>query len=235
MSGRGKIDNESNHFVPRVYVFGNDYRWHKGREPVDSPIDQVDTVSIDSRAGFGPGMVFARELLSKDSTMLPGLIPCAKGGSMISEWKRDTSRATLYGSMLHRTRIALQVGKIGAILWFQGESDALDPDHKEVNGRKVNAENWNRLFEEFVSNIRRDLELPDLKVVFAQIGTIGSRNIYPGWEVVKSRQENVSILNVAMIKTDDLELSGDMIHFTTASYIEIGKRFGAAYLRIVTE
>ena len=35
MSGRGEIRSEPLPVNPRVFVFGNDYRWHYGIEPMD--------------------------------------------------------------------------------------------------------------------------------------------------------------------------------------------------------
>ena len=38
----------------RIYVFGNDYSWRIASEPIDSAYNQVDKVSEDPTAGFGP-------------------------------------------------------------------------------------------------------------------------------------------------------------------------------------
>jgi hypothetical protein len=78
-----------------------------------------------------------------------------------------------------------------------------------------------------VKNIRHDLGNDSLPVIFAQIGKGKSIN----WEKVKKCQEKVRLKNVYMIKTDDLNYqSGVDPHFTTESYIEIGKRFASAYM-----
>ena len=44
MSGSGPLTPASSVTHPRVFVFGNDYRWHLGSEPIDSPSGQVDHV-----------------------------------------------------------------------------------------------------------------------------------------------------------------------------------------------
>ncbi len=80
-----------------------------------------------------------------------------------------------------------------------------------------------------VSDFRSDLALPQLPVVFAQIGTTTfSSQAVPNWDTVKQQQRSVVLPHTSMITTDDLPLQ-DEAHFTTASYREIGRRFADAY------
>src|SRR5687768_8337866 len=44
---------------PRIYVFGKDYRWRIANHPVEDAFNQVDMVSENRIAGFGPAMDFA--------------------------------------------------------------------------------------------------------------------------------------------------------------------------------
>ena len=62
--------------------------------------------------------------------------------------------------------------------------------------------------------------------MYSQIG----RGDFTHWNAVKESQEKVKLHNVAMIKSDDLKYQSDSLHFTTASYIELGKRFANKYL-----
>ncbi|MBD1847881.1 hypothetical protein H6F89_31785 [Cyanobacteria bacterium FACHB-63] len=50
---------------------------------MDDLTNQVDKVSEDKDAGFGPSVSFATALLEQRRNMVIGLIPCAKGGSSI--------------------------------------------------------------------------------------------------------------------------------------------------------
>ena len=50
---------EEQEINPRIYVFGNDYRWRFASEPIDDAYNQVDLVSLDRVAFFGPSMAFA--------------------------------------------------------------------------------------------------------------------------------------------------------------------------------
>lgn len=229
MSGMGEIPRspETN---PQIYVFGNDYHWKLAKEPVDDPSNQVDPVSIDKPAGFGPSVAFATTLLKQNPGMVIGLIPCAKGGSLIDEWRRNLNDTTLYGSCLKRVQAASVMGKVAGLLYFQGEIDAIDP--KEHPQRTFLPHKWADEFAVLVRDWRRDLNQPDLPVVFAQIGTNTAPERFINWALVKEQQQKVKLPFTSMIKTDDMAL-GDFVHFTTESYQTIGQRFAEAYLKLL--
>ena len=232
MSGMGdilKLETSSN---PRIYLFGNDYHWKLAREPVDDPIGQVDTVSKDKCAGFSPALSFATTLAEQHPDMAIGLIPCAKGGSLIHDLRRNLDDNTLYGSCLKRVRAASLMGNVAGLLYFQGEIDAVDP--KEQPGRTFLPNQWADRFTVLINNWRSDLDLPELPVVFGQIGTNANPERFKNWAVVKEQQRTVRLPFSKMIVTDDLALK-DYVHFTTESYQIIGQRFAKAYLNVLLE
>jgi len=231
MSGVGELP--PNQAVnSRIFVFGNDYRWKIAAEPLDSPAGQVDKVSQDDGAGFGPSLPFALALLEQEPELIIGLIPCAKGNTTIEEWQRNLSDTTLYGSCLKRTRAATPMGQITGLLFFQGESDALDPI--QFGDRSLSPFEYASKFSTFVNDFRSDLALPKkLPVVFAQIGSHTSPESFANWQVVQEQQASVRLHCVAMITTDDLPLR-DGVHFTTESYRTIGQRFAKAYLELIS-
>jgi hypothetical protein len=209
-----------------VYVFGNDYHWRVAREPVDDPYGQVDQVSADRSGKLGPALAFAEASVSGRPDIAIGLIPCAKYSSGILDWQRNLSDRSLYGSCLKRARAASPMGRVAAVLFFQGETDALDP---VASARfRPQPQEWSRLFSTFVTDIRSDLHEPDLPVVFAQIGRNAAPESAPYWEVVKDQQRSVTLPGTAMITTDDLPLL-DGLHFTADAYRTIGNRFAKAY------
>ena len=227
MSGRGDIPQSAVSTNPRIYVFGNNYQWRLAAEPVDDPTNQFDKVSEDENAGFSPALPFATATLEQHPEMLIGLIPCAMDSTSIDDWKRNLSDKTLYGSCLKRVHAASTMGNVAGILFFQGESDALDP--KKNPGLTLSPHQWADKFSVFISDWRTDLGLPELPVVFAQIGTNTRPNRYPNWEIVQEQQSSVRLSFCKMITTKDLPL-GDTVHFTTESYRIIGERFAEAYL-----
>lgn len=226
MSGYSEIP-QNQAINPKVFLFGNDYRWKVAAEPIDSPIDQVDEVSRDGAAGFSPGLAFATTLIEQEPALVIGLIPCAKGASAIKEWQRNLSDTTLYGSCLKRIRAASPMGEIVGLLFFQGESDALDPD--QYAEYSPSAFDYAAKFSAFVTDFRNDLVLPNLPLIFAQIGSNTGPEAFINWQVIKEQQASVTLPCTAMITTDDLPLR-DGVHFSTESYGIIGERFAEAYV-----
>lgn len=215
---------------PRIYVFGNDYHWRIAREPIDSAYNQVDKVSEDHIAGFGPSLAFALASLDRHPEDVIGLIPCAKNSSTIAQWQRNLSDQSLYGSCLKRAWAASAMGRISGVLFYQGETDAQDPNQYLVS--ELNPFTWAELFSAFVTDLRRDLREPEIPVIFAQLGSNTAPEAFTNWEVVKEEQLSVQLPMTAMIVTDDLPLL-DGLHFTTESYRTIGKRFAEAYWDLV--
>ena len=211
---------------PRIYVFGKDYRWRIANHPIEDAFNQVDKVSENRLAGFGPAVDFAFASLERNPEIVIGLIPCAKNSSGIIQWQRDLSDQSLYGSCLKRIRAASPMGKISGILFFQGETDAADPIQNP--DPPPHSSDWSELFTAFITDFRNDLGEPELPVVFAQIGSTWSPEAFPNWDVVKEQQAFIQLPMSAMIITDDLQLQ-DGLHFTTDSYRIIGRRFADAY------
>jgi Carbohydrate esterase, sialic acid-specific acetylesterase len=229
MSGRGDVPSQQS-IHSRIFVFGNDYRWKIAREPTDAAEAQVDLVSEDKGAGFGPGLAFAIALIKRNPDRAIGLIPCAKGGSSIQDWQRSLSEDTLYGSCLKRIRAASTVGRPAGMLFFQGETDALDP--KRYSKKSPSAPSYAVKFTTFIEDLRRDVFLPRMPIVFAQIGTHEAPEDYVNWELVKKQQEKISLPCTAMITTGDLALN-DGVHFTTDSYRIIGERYADAFIHLM--
>lgn len=226
MSGRAPVP-EAQAPHPRLFLFGNDYRWKPALEPVDGDTGQVDLVSRDGAAGLGPGLSFATKLAAARPDLVIGLIPCARGDSTIAEWQRSLNDTTLYGSCLKRIRAASLAGEVAAILFFQGEADALDP--ALYPHRDLVPEDYAARFTAVIEGLRADLSAPSLPVVFAQIGTQTSPVAFSKWDIIRAQQDAVRLSCSAMITSDDLALQ-DNVHFAAASYLAIGERFAVAYL-----
>ncbi|HVK68004.1 MAG TPA: sialate O-acetylesterase, partial [Polyangium sp.] len=130
---------------------------------------------------------------------------------------------TLYGSCLKRARAASTAGTVSGVLFFQGETDAMDPAFTAAEAYP-NPSTWAAAFESFVADLRRDLGAPALPVVFAELGPRPTDSRFPAWERVKEQQRAVVIAGVARIRTDDLPLQ-DAVHFGWEGQQAIGRRF----------
>jgi hypothetical protein len=217
---------------PRIYVFGNDYHWRLASDPIDYAYNQVDKVSEDRIAGYGPALAFAFASLDRHPEAVIGLIPCAKNSSAIAQWQRDLSDQTLYGSCLKRARAASPMGRIAGILFLQGETDAQDPVlYPQPEPQPFE---WAYLFTQFITDFRSDLHEPELPVILAQLGPDPLSKDFLNWKLVQEQQSSIDLPMTAMITTDDLSLL-DGLHFTADSYRTIGRRFADAYWDLVEQ
>lgn len=214
MSGRGIVPGSQT--TGTVWNFRNSFHWVLAVEPVDATGGEVDVVSSDPpNAGYSPALSFGLEMGSNI-----GLVPCAKGGSSISEWQRSFGDDTLYGSCWKRILAASQMGDLEGILFFQGESDA---------DTEAEANLWAYRFTQFVSAIRSDFG--NIPIVFAQLG--GPATGFAYWNTVKDQQASIDLACVEMITTDDLPNNNG--HFFTAGYIVIGERFAEKMMEMDCE
>lgn len=162
MSGRGGVVNDTWDGVvppqcrpdPRVLRLNAALAWEEAREPLHRDID------VDKTCGVGPAMSFSNLAMRRDPGIgVIGLVPCAIGGTNISEWRRG---GHLYNELLRRAQAALQGGGglIRAVLWYQGESDTKDREDARLYERRLKS---------FFEDVRSDLLSPVLPVIHVQI------------------------------------------------------------------
>ena len=227
ISGRGDLNDLPEDYRKcreDILVFGNDYKWRYAKEPIDEARNQVDMVSADLNAAASPAVSFAMTYLEKNPGKRIVLIPCAKGGSLIEEWQQNNSRTTLYGSCLYRFKLAMNHGQPLAMLFQQGESDAIAPEM--LLPRKPKPVQWGMLFLKFVEDFRRDSGVENLPVVYTRVGRNGNPERFVNWDIVKQSQDSVvdGTANLAIVYTDDLPLK-DEVHYTTKGTITLGERY----------
>jgi hypothetical protein len=133
---------------PSILRLSPQLRWEEAHEPLHNGIDSNRT------CGVGPGMSFANALLRSGQFPVIGLVPCAVGGTRMADWAKGTD---LYSDLVRRSRVALETGgRIGAVLWYQGESDTV---------RWADANEYARRMAMLVRNLRADLAMPHLLLI----------------------------------------------------------------------
>lgn len=119
--GKGTTNNVYTHATLKAGLYGNDYRWRELADPVDSLVNQVDSVSAGTGGIGSPWPLLATSIMA--TTGFPvAFVPCPMGGSTIADWQPGAShvnRATLYGSMNYRASLT----GCKAVLFHQGEQD----------------------------------------------------------------------------------------------------------------
>lgn len=163
MAGRGGVTNDTKTNTqiwdavvppqcqpnPSILRLNAELTWVQAHEPLHVDID------VNKTNGVGPGLPFANAILTKVPNFgLIGLVPCAIGGTNISEWRKGSS---LYEQMIRRSQLALRSGGvIRAVLWYQGESDTASLD---------DAKSYKQRSEKLFTDLRSDLQAPLLPII----------------------------------------------------------------------
>ncbi|KAG0524909.1 hypothetical protein BDA96_06G009100 [Sorghum bicolor] len=201
---------------PRVLRLAASLRWVVAAPPLHADID------THKACGLGPAMPFAHRLLlhaaaDSESDLVLGLVPCAVGGTRIWMWAKGEP---LYDSAVARTRAAVAAGggKLGAVLWFQGESDTIELDDATAYGGRM---------ERLVNDLRADLGIPNLLVI--QVGLASGEGNYT--DIVREAQRNIKVPNVILVDAIGLPLRDDQLHLSTEAQLQLGDMLGQAFLK----
>ncbi|KVH98302.1 putative protein of unknown function DUF303, acetylesterase [Cynara cardunculus var. scolymus] len=205
MAGRGGVVNDTwDNYVPpesspdlAILRLSADLNWQLATEPLHRDID------TNKVCGVGPGMAFASSLLRKDSSVgVVGLVPCAVGGTNISEWGRG---GDLYKQLIRRAEAALEVGgTVRGLLWFQGESDTVSREDAELYKTRL---------QNFI-----------LHVALAS-------GEGPYIEMVREAQLGMDMVNLRTIDAKGLNLEPDGLHLTTPSQVSLGNMLANAFIQ----
>ncbi|KAL5847335.1 hypothetical protein ACOSQ3_010859 [Xanthoceras sorbifolium] len=196
---------------PSIYRLSAQLSWEVAHEPLHAEID------VGKACGVGPGMAFANELLLANSskTGVVGLVPCAVGGTKISQWLKGTR---LYGELVRRANVSVsEGGVIRAILWYQGESDTV---------RKEDAEAYKGNMERLIMDLRSDLNIPSLLII--QVALASGEGKF--METVRKAQQDIEVANVKCVDAKGLRLELDHLHLTTISQAHLVIKLAHAFL-----
>jgi hypothetical protein len=222
MVGQGELSDLPPGFPSnptKLWNFTNAYKWEPAKEPIDSPVGQVDVVSLDPHAGVGPSLAAADAFVSAHPSTSVGLIPCAKGATYIADWQKQQTaqpRSTLFGSCVNRIKtVSPANGTIRVVIFWQGGDDAK---------KQKEAVLWKERFTTFVADLRAELGNPNLPIVLPiiEMHTKEAKKRCPYWKIVRDQQRSVDIPGV--IKTEADGERRDGIHLTTKGQLIFGKR-----------
>ncbi|XVE70143.1 hypothetical protein DITRI_Ditri10aG0048000 [Diplodiscus trichospermus] len=225
MAGRGGVTNDTSKGIPTwdgvvppqcqpnpsIFRLSADLAWVEAREPIHA---DIDARKIN---GIGPGMSFANAVLTKDPNFgLVGLVPCAIGGTTISEWERGKF---LYEQLVKRAQMAQQSGGVyRAMLWFQGEADTINQEDADLYKGRL---------KRFFNDLRSDLHAPVLPIF--QVALASGEGPYTA--EVREAQLKIGLQNVKCVDARGLPLEPDELHLTTPAQVKLGEMLGDAFLR----
>ena len=219
MAGRGELDevesiNNSNCYMLRMG------RWQRMAEPIN-PDRAIFNTKFHS--GISLGASFADSFANRFDAKV-GMIPCADGGTTISQWQPEE---VLFEHAVFMTKLAMRTSNFGGILWHQGESDCKETRIGQYKERLLRT----------ITEIRRELEAEDLPFILGEL----SENIASSWEVgdlpvqmnAILREVQSEIPNCRLVSSKGLTLKPDGIHFDSVSLRELGNRYFDAYCELV--
>ena len=217
MAGRGDIGQVKPIRNPLCHMLRNG-RWQPMCEPVNP-----DRGIFEGRyrSGISPAASFADRYATQTGRMV-GLIPCADGGSSISEWLPGQ---LLFDHAVAVTKLAQRTSVLKGILWHQGESDCLSDEAVEAYAQR---------FMTVMTALR--MEVGNVPVVIGelhpQIGggypTCGRQNRLN--EILRELADRLP--DCAIASVEGLTLKADGLHFDAASCRELGRRYFEKYMTL---
>ncbi len=219
MAGRGVVEAQDKEINPRVLMLNKEGKW----------VPAVDPMHFDKpAAGVGLGKTFGQIIAKANPGVTIGLIPCAVGGSPIDTWKPGVfypaTKSHPWDDMVKRVELALPAGKLKGILWHQGESDST----------AALAPNYAGKLQDLVQRLRELVKSPDVPFIAGQMGVFDEVPWTPEKVVVDKAHRNLpkEVPHTAFVTAEGLHHKGDKVHFDSAAYRELGKRYAAAFLKM---
>ncbi len=176
-----------------------------------STTERIYLMMGQSNMAFMPSTAIANNMASGAN-----VYNCAVGGTSIDEWQKGQP---LYEAAVKVYKDHKYLGPISGVFFWQGEREA-------GSGTQADRDAWPQKFTQMVNDLRHDLQSPDLRVVFMQIGL--DPVAYPNTQDMKDKQASVYMHNVIMTKSDDY-VTDDGVHFGS-SYAALGQRMAVAML-----
>lgn len=220
MAGRGEFGEVPEIINEKCYMLRNG-KWIPMREPINP-----DRAIFDYfHSGRGLSASFADEY-AKYFNEDVGLIPCADGGTKLSQWMPGE---ILYDNAVNNAKLAQRTSEIVGILWHQGENDS----HFEED-----ANTYQQRFTEMITRLRKDLGNEKLPVIVGELGRFAAsyqNGKLKYMDIVNEALRTMPsvIENCGFASSEGLTDRGDSIHFNSVSCRIFGKRYFNEYLNVV--
>ena len=193
-------------------------RWQEMREPINTDREIFEG---EFHSGISLAASFA-DFLANQTGKKIGLIPCADGGTRVSQWQPGE---VLFDHAVMMTKLAKRSSQFSGIIWHQGESDCTkDENIAAYKDRLIN----------IINGIRAELDAGDLPFILGELAEYYD----PKWKMGDRYKRVNEILyeiaaelpNVAVVSAKGLTMKPDGIHFDAMSLRVLGVRYYEAYM-----
>lgn len=219
MAGRGDFGEVDEIYNPLCKMLRNG-RWI----PMSEPINPDRPIFTYFHSGVGLSASFADEYAKYFNEEI-GLIPCADGGTCISQWQPGE---LLFDNAVAQARLAQRTSEIVGILWHQGENDSHKIEDVEL---------YTERFKNVINAIKRELNLSqDIPVIIGELGEFLSsyaNGKCKYFQEINDKLKKLADEYGAFVSAKGLTCRDDGVHFNSKSYREFGKRYFNAYLQTV--
>lgn len=205
MAGRGSAAEVAPIENDRLFVQRNG-RW----QPMYVPVNPDRPFS-----GISLAESFA-DMCSKKYNTDVGLIPCADGGTSLSQWQPGEA---LYDNAVFRARLAMRTSKLMGVLWHQGEGDCKSELYPYYEKKCMN------VFE----SMRKDLGIENVPFIVGGLGDYlpeydeSTKNyVHINASLKKMAHEHSYI---GYVSAEGLTPNPDNLHFNARSLREFGERY----------
>jgi hypothetical protein len=216
MAGRGLVEPQDTIPDRRIFTINKTGEIIIAKEPLH--FYEPTLTGLDCGLSFAKALI--RQIPDSISVLL---IPCAVGGSSISQWLNDITyrEVKLLSNFREKAATGMHYGQIKGILWHQGESDTSPVDIPLYRNRIT------QLFGEF----RRITNNDQLPVLIGELGSYSESNEL--WQGINEqiRAYASSDPYSRIINTSDLKEKGDRIHFNSEGQRIMGERFASEFVK----
>lgn len=202
-----------------VHLYGNNGKWSIATHPLNDSIDTIYPENRETCSGASPLLSFARQV-QRSLNVPVGLVQASLGGSPLSAWNPEED-GTLYRAMLRRLDAT---GPVGAVLWYQGCSDA----------NEQMAPTYLDRFTRMVARWREQLgEVPFVTVQLNRwANSERDEEADHFWGMVREAQRQAArrIPGVYVVPATDLPCT-DGVHNSAGANVMLGERMANVYLK----
>lgn len=168
---------------------------------------------------------FAKEYALAHPEAEVGIIPCADGGTQISQWLPGQ---ILFDNAVNCAKLAMRTSVLKGILWHQGENDCFGENYALYENR----------FRFVMNELRRELGCPELPIIIGGLGDFLSKvEKYPEFAQTYIKINGIlqelgkSYPNCAFVCAEGLGSNPDNLHFNATALKELGIRYHQAYAK----